>query len=85
MGTFVDCELSYEKLLLDPNNYRYQDSPDFVYADERRLHEAGVQKKAFRRLKDEGSLVQLKNSLITNGFIPVERLVVRPYAHADDR
>lgn len=29
-------------------------------------------------------LVQLKNSFIANGFIPVERLVVRPYPYAEN-
>jgi hypothetical protein len=83
MTTFREDHLSYRDLLLDPNNYRYQDNPDFVYADERRFHEPGVQSRAFRRLRDEESLLELKNSFLTNGFIPVERLVVRPYPHAD--
>ena len=33
---------SYKQLLLDPNNYRFQDDPDFVYADEKRFHQSGV-------------------------------------------
>lgn len=85
MANFREDRLSYKQLLLDPNNYRYQDSSDFRYAGKKRFYESGVQNRAFRRLRDEESLVQLKNSLITNGFIPVERLVVRPYPFADDK
>ncbi len=85
MSSFREDRLSYSQLLLDPNNYRYQDNPDFSYAEERRFHEEGVQDRAFRRLTRDESLIQLKNSFITNGFIPVERLVVRPYPHAEDR
>jgi hypothetical protein len=72
---FSEDTLPYHQLLLDPNNYRYQNDPDFVFADEPRFHEEGVQDRAFRRLRGEESLVQLKNSFMTNGFIPVERLV----------
>jgi hypothetical protein len=85
MTEFREDELSHEKLLLDPNNYRYHDNPNFVYADEARFHEESVQRRAYNRLKAEETLVQLKNSFITNGFIPVERLVVRPYDYEEDK
>ena len=84
LPTYREDYLPQRKLLLDPNNYRFQDDPDYVHADEKRFHELGVQERAFRRLKAEESLVQLKNSFRTNGFIPLERLVVRPYSHAED-
>jgi hypothetical protein len=79
MTEFKEEKLSYKQLLLDPNNYRYQDNPNVVYADEKRFHEEGVQRSAYTRLSNEETLIQLKNSFITNGFIPVERLVVRRY------
>lgn len=81
MSTFKEDNLNLDKLLLDPNNYRYQDDPNFVLVDEKRFVEKGVQDRAFRRLRAEESLLQLKNSLMTNGFIPVERIVVRPYIY----
>ncbi|MEA2600110.1 MAG: hypothetical protein QOF89_1102 [Acidobacteriota bacterium] len=82
---FHEETLSHSQLLLDPNNYRYQDGADFVYADEKRFHEASVQDRAFRRLRADEGLGQLKSSFLTNGFIPVERLVVRRYQYAADR
>ena len=79
---FEETTLPIRSLLLDPNNYRYQDEPSFVTADERRFHEESVQDRAARRLRREG-LVELKNSIVTNGFISVERIAVRPYRQVD--
>ena len=44
-----------------------------------------MQDRAYRRLRSETSLVELKKSFLTNGFVPVERLVVRKYAHKDNQ
>jgi hypothetical protein len=79
---FQETTVPIRSLLLDPNNYRYQDEPGFITADERRFHEESVQDRAARRLRREG-LVELKNSIVTNGFISVERIAVRPYKHVD--
>ena len=74
MVNLAEKLLVYKTLLLDPNNYRFQDSTDFVWADETRFHEKTVPDRAYRRLRDDG-LLQLKNSILTNGLLPVERLV----------
>jgi len=66
-------------LLLDPNNYRFQDLGDYVRVDPDRLHEEAVQAKARERIRGGDSLNPLKASILKNGFISVERLVVRPY------
>lgn len=42
-----------------------------------------MQKKAYGNLRDD-SLESLKNSIVHNGFIPVEKLVVAKYEHKDD-
>lgn len=76
-------EVSLDNLLLDPNNYRFLDIPEFVWAEESRFHENSVQDTAYRRLRDS-SLSSLKNSILSNGFLPIERLVVRPYPHKED-
>jgi hypothetical protein len=49
-----------------------------VEANESRFAEQSVQTKAAERLRTE-ALLQLKNSILKNGFLPFERLVVRPY------
>ncbi len=78
MQEFAEKSVQLEHLLLDPNNYRFQDSQDFVLAVEDRFHEESVQDVAAQRLRADG-LQQLKNSIAKNGFLPVERLVVREY------
>lgn len=77
---YQPTRVSYKQLLFDPNNYRFQDSPDFVYAEERRFHEISVQNRAFLRLKKEEGINVLKDSIISNGFIPAESLIVKPYS-----
>jgi hypothetical protein len=78
MANLDERELPLNKLLLDPNNYRFQDAPDYVAADPARFHQESVQERAYRRLRSEG-LNELKESILTNGFLPFERVVVRPY------
>ena len=82
MTDFQDREVPVQNLLLDPNNYRFQDDPSFSRANDRRYHENTVQNRAHQRLSDD-SLLQLKNSILRNGFLPVERIVVRDYPHQD--
>ena len=83
MPNFVSKELSLQQLLLDPNNYRFHEDQDFVQAAEQRFHEQSVQDRTWRRLREDG-LNELKTSLRTNGFMPMEPLVVREYAHLED-
>ena len=78
MTSFQETTLSVESLLLDPNNYRFHDADGFVLADEARFHEKSVQDRAIRRLRENG-LIQLKNSILKNGFLPVEPIIVREY------
>lgn len=74
-------ELSPDVLLFDPNNFRFQDLDGFSYASEDRFHEDTVQLRAYQRLKRDEGILALKRSILRNGYIPVERLVVRPYYH----
>lgn len=80
MPDYKEDKLDSSVLLFDPNNYRFQETKDFVYADPARFHEKGVQDRAYRTLKNTPNLVPLKASILRNGFIPVERLVVTPFA-----
>lgn len=72
-------------LLLDPNNYRFQDLENYVEAADERFAEESVQKKAYQRLREEEGVPELKNSIIRNTYVPVERIVVRPYGHGTDK
>ncbi len=76
MSQLNEATLPIGQLLLDPNNYRFQASDEFVRVRPERFAEPSVQLKAQTRLRDE-SLRTLKASILANGFVPVERLVVR--------
>ena len=76
-------EIEPDKLLLDPNNYRFQDADGFVVAADDRFHEASVQTRAYERLKKD--IIDLKKSISRSGFIPVDRIVVRPYSTDPER
>jgi hypothetical protein len=78
MTDFKTDTLDTDRMILDPNNFRFQDAPDFVFADPNRFAEETVQAKAAARLRDEG-LLPLKQSILRNGFLPFERLVVTAY------
>jgi hypothetical protein len=73
-------EIATECLYLDPNNPRFADLQDRVQpvpAD--RIVEPGVQEKALNRILSEHFEVrQLKESIRSIGFLPVDRLVVTP-------
>lgn len=76
--------LPLSSLVLDPNNYRFQDADGFVVASEDRFHEGTVQRRTLERLRKAG-LAELKNSILTNGYLPLERIIVKPYGPDGDR
>lgn len=74
--------LQPDQLLLDPNNYRFYDVAGYKPVTNRaRFAEASVQEKALRLLQTTASfeLGPLKDSILTNGFVPFEQIVVERY------
>ncbi|MFJ6729572.1 ParB N-terminal domain-containing protein [Streptomyces sp. NPDC091281] len=82
MQNGVERIVKLDQLLLDPNNYRFQDDPTFQFAQATRFHEAMVQRKTFERIRGEG-INDLKASIRHNGFLTFERIIVRPYGRGD--
>lgn len=79
MNNLKEITVSLKQLLLDPNNPRVHEEEDFVWAEPHRYHEASVQRKAYLRVRDSA----LKGSILRNGFLTVDRIVVRPYQYKD--
>lgn len=71
-------------LLLDPNNYRLQEVPGFSPTPKDRYGLEQVQKTTLQRLQRE-ALKELKNSILANGFLPIERIVVTPHDGSIER
>lgn len=76
------------QLLLDPNNYRFHDISGYRPVSSRtRYAEPGVQDKALQLLQNTESfeLGALKDSILTNGFVPLEQIVVERFDTEDSK
>jgi hypothetical protein len=79
---YEKVEVTPAQLLLDPNNYRFHDIRGYSEVKKRaRYQEPGVQQQALKLLRETTAfdLGSLKDSIRTNGYIPVEQIVVVPY------
>jgi hypothetical protein len=74
-----------DQLLLDPNNYRFHDLTGYRQVNKTRYAEPGVQDRALQFLRDTPSfdLGALRDSIISNGFVPFEQIVVEEYEERD--
>lgn len=77
-------DIPLDNLLLDPNNYRLQEVSGYVSVPSERFQLEQVQKTTLQRLQVEG-LRELQKSIIANGFLPIERIVVAAHAGAEDQ
>jgi hypothetical protein len=79
---FKTIKVSIEDILIDPNNYRFHDLKGWKAVKEDRFQEEKIQDNTKRLLRSTPSfeLNLLKDSIRTNGFVPLEQLVVKPYA-----
>ena len=84
---YEKVEVTPAQLLLDPNNYRFHDIRGYREVKQKsRYQEPGVQEKALSLLRDTTAfdLGALRDSIRTNGYIPVEQIVVVPYDTTED-
>jgi hypothetical protein len=74
-------QCNIKNLLLDPNNYRFLDLEDYQEVSEKRYHEKTVQDRAYRFLRGKRyeDLEALKDSILRNGYVPLEHLIVKRY------
>ncbi|OYO00747.1 hypothetical protein CGZ95_08985 [Enemella evansiae] len=83
MVTYSATTVPLAELLLDPNNFRFRQPGPLVAIAETRFHEEKVQSAALERIKNDG-VNELKRSISENGFVPVERIVVRKIEGVED-
>ena len=76
---FDGRDIAVSKLLLDPNNYRFFDRKKFKRKAATRLHEDSVQRATLETLEQSYQVDELKQSILTNGYVPMERIIVVPY------
>lgn len=78
-----ELDVALDKLLLDPNNYRFQADPRFQQVRESRYAEESVQRRTAERISSEG-LAELKASILHNGFLTFEKIIVRPWSGSEE-
>lgn len=83
METYDPRSVPLDQLLLDPNNYRFKGETNRPLIAEKKFADATVQQKTSERLVQDG-LAELKKSILSNGFLPVERIVVKTFDHDPD-
>jgi hypothetical protein len=81
--SFSEKEIELDDLLLDPNNYRFLDNINYKKKIRSKFHLAEVQKATLRLLEQDKryQLAELKKSILANGYVPMERIIVVPYEH----
>lgn len=78
---FESRDISLDDLLLDPNNYRFLDNKDYKPKPQNRYASEKVQGATLRLLAQDKryQVDELKKSILTNGYVPMERIIVTPY------
>jgi ParB-like chromosome segregation protein Spo0J len=83
MVTYKTMTIPLEELLLDPNNFRFKRPDSDSDVAESRFIEGSVQAAMLERIKSDG-IQELKRSIAENGFVPVERIVVRAFEGSEE-
>lgn len=68
--------IALENIFLDPNNPRFVGS-DWTYIPDDEVTQLPVQQAARRRLVDHHDVGKLQSVMEANGFLPIDRVVVR--------
>jgi hypothetical protein len=71
--------LKLDQLFLDPNNPRFTEA-DWDHVAETDIHKPDVQDGAQRRLVRDFDVDKLRMSMEVNGFLPIDRSVVRQFS-----
>src|SRR5687768_15539063 len=77
-----------EQLLLDPNNYRFHNLENYRrLINHQKYADPYVQAKTLNLIQStpEFELQALKDSIATNGFVPVEQIVVEEFDNNNGR
>jgi len=82
-NNFNEIELSLDKIFLDPNNPRFSDEKE-VLIDENKISDEVVQSNALDRIRKYG-LNELIKSIISVGFLKIDRVVIRRIKDESDK
>lgn len=71
-------EAPLEGLFLDPNNPRFWTERGIPEISDKKIPEDKIQEEALKRLIEKFGVEELYFSILRNGFLPLDRIVVRP-------
>ncbi len=73
--------IDIDRILLDPNNPRFFDIEAHKRVSDERYAESTIQKNTLTKLTGNKNfdVQQLKDSINTNGYVPLEKIVVKDY------
>ena len=72
----IEQTLSIDDVYLDPNNPRFWSQETLRHVVDRKVPDLRNQERAMRAIESHG-LEELLNSILRNGFLPLDRIVVR--------
>lgn len=69
-----------DRLLLDPNNYRFIDKPEYKFVPDDQVADPRIQQRTMNFIlgKNQENVKDLISSFITNGFLDIEQIQVKP-------
>ncbi|WP_313214272.1 hypothetical protein [Soonwooa sp.] len=73
----VTQDINIDNIFLDPNNPRFV-SMNWDHISDELITDEKIQKKVIRKLSDEFSIDRLMMNMEINGFLPIDRVVLRP-------
>lgn len=76
--------IPFEKIYLDPNNPRFWTEKTNRAIPDKKIPDSNVQTDAFKAIENHG-IQELVDSILRNGFLPMDRIVVRPIDEHDDK
>ncbi|MBW4565161.1 MAG: hypothetical protein KME32_29505 [Mojavia pulchra JT2-VF2] len=75
--------LSLEQLFLDPNNPRFSSERDKP-TSENKIPDQKIQERTLKKMIESFGVKEVRDSILRNGFLPMDRIVVRPInGHGD--
>jgi len=75
----VTKKIKIENIFLDANNPRFSEirESEEILIEDSRIPEESVQNECLRKLREHFDVDTLKKSIVENGFLPTDRIVVR--------
>jgi len=69
-----------DRLLLDPNNYRFIDKPEYKFVPDEQVADPRIQQRTMNFIlgKNQENVKDLISSFMTNGFLDIELIQVKP-------